>query len=124
MRFGAKDKGQFAEIDRFFLPWAKSHGLAVYTQARDEEIRSVLSVGVAGSEYQIWATPELPLSESKVSVGAALLRRANKKHTFYRERKNYQFRVSVPLEQSDSALSEALTIIQRWEEEFSRNGNS
>ncbi len=101
------NKVRFSEIDQFFLPWAKSHGLAVYMQVKDEETRTVLSVDSEGNEYQIWAIPEFRPNGSEVSVGAALLRRGNKKHTFYRELKNYEFRVSIPLAQTGSALSEA-----------------
>ena len=115
---------RFSEIDLFFVPWANGHGLEVYSQAKEEETRSVLPVDAAGNEYQIWAIPEFRVEGLEVSVGAALLRRGGKKHTFYRERKNYEFRVSVPLAQTESALSEAWCAVKKWEEAFSKSGNA
>ena len=115
---------RFSDIDLFFVPWAKAHGLAVYMQTKDQETRAVLPVDVAGNEYQIWAMPEVGVEGSEVSVGAALLRRAGMRHTFYRERKLYEFRVSVPLAQTGAALTQAWGAVKKWEEALSKSGNA
>ena len=114
----------FSKIDLFFLPWAASHELPVYTQAKGEETRAVLPVDGAGNEFEIWAVPEFRPDGSEVSVGAALRRRGNKQHTFFRERKNYHFCASVPEIDTGKALAEAWNMVKAWEQEFIRSGNA
>jgi hypothetical protein len=114
----------FAQIDRFFVPWAEGHGLAVYTQAKDEETRAVVRLDDEGNEFEIWAIPEFRPGFSEVSVGAALRLRGNKKHTFFRERKNYYYCISVSLNETVNALGEAWRVVLLWEQALKEGGNA
>ena len=60
----------------------------------------------SGDTYQLFASPEVDEPQA-VTVGAALIRRGSNKHTFYRERRNFDFRTRVPLEGLSSALDSA-----------------
>jgi hypothetical protein len=117
-------KVSFSDIDVFFLPWARSHDLAVFTEAREEEVRTVFPVDAAGNKYQVWANPEITSNAFDVSVGAALLNLTCGKHVPYRVRKSYEFCVSVPLAQTESALVEAWRAVKNWEAVLSASGNA
>jgi len=47
---------RFRTVDEVLLPWARSHGLYVSTEYKDEEVRSIAIVDDSGSEYQMWLT--------------------------------------------------------------------
>ena len=69
-----------------------------------------------GDIYQLFATPELDEPQS-VTVGAALIKRGTKKHTFFRERRNFDFRTKVPLDGLSSGLDSAWGRVQLWIEQ-------
>ena len=115
---------RYSEIDLFFSPFAKSKGLAIYTQAKDEETRVVRYVDHRGHEFELWAVPEYRQDMSEVNVGATLIKRGDKKHTFYRERKHYEFRASVPLVDLGEALASAWAAVQGWSNSIGRGGNA
>lgn len=108
----------FERIDDFFIPWAQTHGLQIYTQVKDEETRAVLPVDELGNEFEIWAVPEFRPGSSEVSVGAALLKLGGRKRTFFRTRKHYQFVVSVHGSEVGAALSAAWARVQEWKKEL------
>src|SRR6478736_5631851 len=88
---------RYRELDPALKPWAASHGLQISTRHRSEEVRSMSVVDDLGDIYQLFATPELDEPQA-VTVGAALIKRGTKKHTFFRERRNFDFRTKVPLD--------------------------
>lgn len=67
----------------------------------------------AGDIYQLFATPDCDDLNS-ITIGAALIRRGTKKHTFYRERRNFDYRRKVNLGGLASALDEALGFVSVW----------
>jgi hypothetical protein len=59
----------YSQIDPVLFPWAKTRGLLVATQFKDEEIRSVQIVDDAGDSYGLWISA--PQGNGFVSVGIA-----------------------------------------------------
>jgi len=59
----------YAQIDAVLVPWAKSHGLFVATQFKDEEVRSIQIVDDAGDSYGLWV--DVPHEDGSVSVSVA-----------------------------------------------------
>lgn len=114
----------YAQIDEHFRPWAQGHSLPVYTEVGDEETRSVLIVDAAQNEFQIWSVPDYKADCTLVRVGAALLNRGGKRHTFYRERRNFVFDVSVPLAQVPCALEQAWSVVSGWQNVFQNHVNA
>ena len=66
-----------------------------------------------GDIYQLFASPELDVPRA-VTVGAALIKRGTKKHTFYRERRNFDFRTTISLDELSSGLDSAWELVQLW----------
>ena len=102
---------RYADLDPTLLPWAARHGFHVTTEHHDEEIRTVAVVDDAGDAYQIFAGPNG--DGELVDVGAALCRRAGR-HAFFRERRRFLFRQSVPLAQLSTALDAMLELVGVW----------
>ena len=44
----------FSPVDAAILSWATRHGLHLYTEYRDEEVRAVEIIDASGARYQIW----------------------------------------------------------------------
>ena len=114
----------FAEIDEHLQPWARAHSLPVYTEAKGEEIRSVLVIDSAQNQFHIWSIPDFEADYALVRVGAALTSRGNKKHTFHRERRNFVFNTSVPLTQVSTALEQAWLEVVSWQNELRGESNA
>jgi len=104
----------FKDIDPILLPWAKKHNFHIFTECKDEEIRSMIVVDTWGDQYGIYATPDWENGNATVAVGADLDKRGNKKHTFYRERKQFHFRKSVELKCLERTLEDALESTKAW----------
>jgi hypothetical protein len=104
----------YQQIDTIFLPWAKTRGLNVYTECKESEIRTTSIYDAQMNEYHLGVSPDYDTDEELVVVGSGLLKRSDKKHTFYRERKNYDFRRKVALADLESALNESFLWIDRW----------
>lgn len=104
----------YQQIDTVFVPWAKAHGLHLYTECKDSEIRTTRVYDARMNEYDLGVSPDYDSDEEVVVVGSCLLKRSDKKHTFYRERKHYDFRRKVPMAELASALDEAFSHIDKW----------
>jgi hypothetical protein len=104
----------YQQIDKTLAPWAKARGLHIYTECKDSEIRTTRIYDAQINEYYLGVSPDYDSDEELVVVGAFLLKRSGKKHTFYRERKNYDYRRKVPLADLESALDESISCIDKW----------
>lgn len=104
----------YQEIDSILLPWAKEQVLYVMTEYKDEEVRSISVVNDFGDEFQIYLAPDTDNEETKVIVGAELLRLGGKKHTFHRESKKFHFRKVVDLAGLEAVLNRALQRTREW----------
>jgi hypothetical protein len=104
----------YKDIDQILLPWAERHKLHIFTEYKDEEIRSLIVVDQWGDQYGIYAIPDGENGNKTVAVGANLDSRGGKKHTFDRERKQFHFRKSVELPYLEMALNEALELTSAW----------
>ena len=104
----------YSDIDIVLRPWAVAHRLNILTDCKGEETRAMFLVDPWGDEYELYAVPDWDNNKTAVAVGADLIKRGNKKHTFYRERKEYHHRQSVTLTDLGDALDEAWETIERW----------
>jgi translation initiation factor IF-1 len=52
----------YSTIDAFIYSWVTKHGLTVYTQYQDQEVRSVDVISHNGRKFQIWIDP--PVGDS------------------------------------------------------------
>ena len=104
----------YQQIDTIFVPWAKDRGLNIYTECKDSEIRTTRVYDAQMNEYDLGVSPDYDSDEELVIVGSCLLKRSDKKHTFYRERKNYVFRRKVALADLESALDASFSCIDKW----------
>ena len=57
---------RYSQIDPVLFPWARTHGLHVYTECRDDEIRSIDIVDDAGDSYALGVSS--PRDDGAVSV--------------------------------------------------------
>lgn len=108
----------YQEIDAILLPWSRKQDLYVMTAYKDEEVRSIIVVNHFGDEFQIYLAPDTDHEETKVIVGADLLRLGAEKHTFYRERKKFHFRETADLADLEAVLNHALQQTREWTLEF------
>ena len=60
---------RYSQIDPILVPWAKTHGLFVATQFKDEEVRSIQIVDDAGDSYGMWV--DVPQADGSVTVAIA-----------------------------------------------------
>ena len=90
----------------------------VYTEYKGEEVRSISAVDKWGDQYGLYAVPDCENGNKTVAVGADLEKRANKQHTFYRERKQYHFRKSVDVSALKDTLDEAWLTTNGWSEQL------
>ena len=104
----------YKDIDSILFPWAKKHSFHVFTECKDEEVRSMILVDCWGDQYGIYSIPDWENGNETVAVGADLDKRGSKKHTFYRERKQFHFRKSVELKNLENTLEEALELTRAW----------
>ncbi|MDA8412196.1 MAG: hypothetical protein M0023_00210 [Desulfobacteraceae bacterium] len=104
----------YKDIDLILLPWAETHKLYVMTRYKDEEVRSMTVVDSCCDQYGISAILDRINGKSTVVVGADLLERGAKKHTFHRERQQYHFRKPADLAHLEMTLSEALELTRVW----------
>lgn len=114
----------YNSIDTILLPWARKHDFHVFTECKDEEIRSMIVVDASGNQFGIYAIPDWENGNKTVAVGADLDKRGGKKHTFYRERKQYHFRKSVDLENLGKTLEEVLEITKAWGDKINETASS
>ena len=56
----------YSQIDPVLFPWAKTHGLHIYTECRDDEIRSIDIVDDVGDSYGLGVSS--PREDGSVSV--------------------------------------------------------
>jgi hypothetical protein len=56
----------YTDIDPVLFPWSKTHGLHVYTECRDDEIRSIDIVDDIGDSYALGVGS--PCEDGSVSV--------------------------------------------------------
>jgi hypothetical protein len=108
----------FKDIDQVLIPWAKERNLHIYKEYKDEEVRSMIFVDKWGDVYQLYSIPDFENNNMSVAVGADLSNRGDKKHTFFRERREYHFRKSVALVNMASTLDEAWRTVQEWGSNF------
>ena len=111
----------YQQIDVILFPWAKAHLLNVMTEYKDEEVRSITVVDDFANEFQIYLSPDSDHEETKVNVGADLLRIGSKKHTFHREKKKFHFRETVDLVGLEAVLNRALQLTREWSVEIQRD---
>jgi len=57
---------RFSKIDPILFPWAKTHGLHIYTQCRDDEIRAIDVVDDVGDSYSL--SVGSPLEDGSIAV--------------------------------------------------------
>ena len=75
-----------------------------------------------GDTYQLFAAPEFG-DPRAITVGAGLIKRGTKKHTFSREMRNYEFRKKVIIDELSLALDSAWEQIQIWIEQSGHTRN-
>jgi len=59
----------YLQIDPILYPWAKTHGLFVATQFKDEEVRSIQIVDDAADSYGLWISA--PQENGLINIGIA-----------------------------------------------------
>jgi hypothetical protein len=69
-----------------------------------------------GDTYQLFAAPECDDSRA-ITVGAGLIKRGTKKHTFTREMRNFDFRKKVFIDDLSLGLDTAWEQIHLWIEQ-------
>jgi len=104
----------YSDIDSILKPWAAAHRLIVLTDCKGEETRAMFHVDQWGDQYELYAVPDWKTENTAVTVGADLTKRGNKKHTFFRERRQFHHRQSVALTDLDDALDKAWNKIGQW----------
>tara|TARA_B100000614_G_scaffold219189_1_gene205272 strand:+ start:411 stop:794 length:384 start_codon:yes stop_codon:yes gene_type:complete len=114
----------YSDIDEILKPWASERNLHIYTECKDEEVRVISVLDEHRDEYHLFVHPDYERIEKKVAVGCALLKRHTKKHTFYRERKNFDYRESIILSDLEAALNRSLKQIEKWGDEQGGGINS
>lgn len=108
----------YDQIDQIFLPWARQRGLHVYTVCKDEPIRTTRPHDQWMNEYDLGVSPDYDSQDELVIVGCCLMKRSGKMHTFYRERRNFDFRSKVSLPELTATLDEAFDCISKWEQQL------
>jgi len=114
----------YSEIDEILKPWADERKFHIFTECKDEEVRVISVLDEHRDEYHLFVYPASSAKEKKVAVGCALLKRHTKKHTFYRERKNFDFRECVGVSELEAALNRSLDQIKKWGDEQGGGINS
>ena len=101
---------RYADLDPILLPWVAQHGLSLYKECKDEEVRTIPVVDSVGNSYHIYARPD---ESGQVAVGADLVGH-KEGHAFYRERKRFHYHQLVSLTALNSGLDEALDQVRKW----------
>lgn len=104
---------RYRELDPILEPWAERHGLQISTRHRSDETRTMIVVDDAGDTYHLFAIPDYQ-QPNLTSVGGVLVNRGTKKHTFSRERRQFDFRQSVSFRDVPAALDSAWQRVQEW----------
>jgi hypothetical protein len=104
----------YSEIDQILMPWAKKLNSNVFTECKDEEIRTISVLDNNRDEYHLFVSPNYETKEKIEIAGSCLIKRHNKKHTFYRERKDFDYRERVDLTELEPALNRCLKQITKW----------
>lgn len=86
-------------LDPLLERWAKNRGLHIFTEYKDEEVRSIDVVSPAGKRYQIWLDP--PASDGRTSVHA---------WDYRRRRESFD----ADLQNLESQLERAYSRVQSW----------
>ena len=60
---------KYGTIQAVLDDWAQVHGLHLFTQYQDEEVRTSHIVNDKGAIYGVWISP--PSEDGKVTIGAA-----------------------------------------------------
>ena len=60
---------RYSEVDPILVPWAKTHGLFIATQFKNEEVRSIQIVDDVGDSYGLWV--DAPQEDGLVTVAIA-----------------------------------------------------
>lgn len=47
----------YQTVDRVLMPWAKRHGIHVYTTHRDDPVRSMFVVDLSGAQRHLYLDP-------------------------------------------------------------------
>ena len=68
-RWQNRKMSKYASIQAVLDDWAQAHGLHLFTQHQDEEVRSSHIVDDKGTIYGVWISP--PSANGKVTIGAA-----------------------------------------------------
>jgi hypothetical protein len=69
LNVGSKKMIDYAKIDPILAEWAKDHGLHIFTQYKDEEVRAIDVVDDAGNIYGVYVAP--PDQDGKIKVNAS-----------------------------------------------------
>jgi len=104
----------YKDIDLVLVPWAAAHKLHLFTECKDEETRAMILTDQWGDQYELYAVPDWQALKTMVRVGADLTKRGTKKHTFYRERKQYHFLKTIEYSKLSETLDEALDQTTKW----------
>ena len=89
----------FEIVDPKLEKWASSRGLHIYSEYRDEEVRSIDVVSPTGKRFQIWLDP--PASDGRTIVHVWDYRRRRKS-------------IASDLRNLESQLERAYCLIQSW----------
>ena len=100
---------RYTQVDPVLGPWAKRHGLHIYTRAHDEEVRVIAIVDDAGDVYHICVTPQV----GEVAVEATLISRAHGPVSS-RERGHFAFSESASPDHLRETLDDAMERVQQW----------
>jgi hypothetical protein len=95
---GVTPMSLYPSLDPIIDAWKRRHGLHVYTQYRDSEVRSANVVSRIGERFQIWlGVPE----DGQISV-----------HAWDYEKRKREWTVSTS--QLDTALEDAMKTVKTW----------
>jgi hypothetical protein len=94
---------KFEEIDPIFHTWATRHGLQVYTDCKDEEVRMVRMYG-AGKEFADIGVSTAP--NGRYIVGVGIARRPSRNSEFVQ--------LEADKEGLDSVLEKAYSKASGW----------
>jgi len=59
----------YQDIDPILLPWANKHYFHVFTECKDEEVRSIIVIDRWGDQYGIYVIPDWENGNKTVAVG-------------------------------------------------------
>jgi hypothetical protein len=95
----------FSEIDSVLVPWASRRQMQIFTQYKDEEVRSMLLVDDQGDTYQLWVDRTDP-----IGVGY-MLQSSVSGSVPSRVWKQYSGKLSCEISELETTLDRALDLI-------------